>query len=216
MITVIYAHKAGQGVTTIAATLATLTACRHKRTLLVDTGTDLPAVLGIREGHRPGLADYLTDTNITLADIVTSVSESLDLITRGDHAAVLTAANYGLLTGGLDHYDTVIIDAAPDAREWVRHADLRVLVTRPCYLALRHATGQRRPDHLVVITEHGRALNPGDIEAVTGTPITANVPYDAAIARAVDAGTLNTRLPRTLSRALAPLLAATIDGTVSR
>ena len=212
MITIIYAHKAGQGVTTIAATLATLTACRHKRTLLVDTGTDIPAVLGIREADRSGLADYLTDTNVTLADIVTPIAENLDLITQGDHPAEHTAANYGLLTGGLDHYDTVIIDAAPNAHQWVGHADTRVLVTRPCYLALRHATGQRRPDHLVVITEPGRALNTGDIEAVTGTPISAIVGHDPHIARAVDAGTLTTRLPRSLARALAPLAATMTAG----
>ena len=132
MITVIYAHKAGQGVTTIAATLAPLTARTGKRTLLVDTGTDLAAALGINEGDRPGLADYLTDTTVTLADIVTPITENLDLITRGDHAHELTAANYGLLTGGLDRYDTVIIDAAPDAHQWVHHADTRVLVSRPC------------------------------------------------------------------------------------
>ena len=216
MITVIYAHKAGQGVTTIAATLATLTARAGRRTLLVDTGTDLAAVLGIREADRPGLAEYLTDTNVTLADVVTPVSESLDLITRGDQPAELIAANYGLLTSGLDRYDTVIIDAAPDAHQWVHHADTRLLVTRPCYLALRHATGQRRPSHLVVITEPGRALNPADIEAVTGTPITATVPHDAAIARAVDAGTLSHRPPRNLTRALAPLAAAITTGTVAR
>ena len=185
----------------------------HKRTLLVDTGTDLPAVLGIREADRPGLADYLTDTNITLADIVTPVAENLDLITRGNQPAEYTAANYGLLTGGLGHYDTVIIDAAPDAHEWVRHADTSVLVTRPCYLALRHATGQRRPDHLVVITEPGRALDTGDIEAVTGTPISAVIGHDPHIARAVDAGTLTARLPRSLARALAPLAATITNGS---
>ena len=216
MITVIYAHKAGQGVTTIAATLATLTARTGKRTLLIDTGTDLPAVLGISEPNRPGLADYLTDNTITLADIVTPVGENLDLITRGDTAPTLNASTYGLLTGGLDHYDTVIIDAAPDATQWVRHADTRVLVTRPCYLALRHATGRRRPTHLVVITEPGRALNTADIEAVTATPITATVPHDPAIARAVDSGTLTTGPPRRITRALAPLAAAIATGTVTR
>ena len=216
MITVIYAHKAGQGVTTIAAALATLTARTGKRTLLIDTGTDLPAVLGISEPNRPGLADYLTDNTITLADIVTPVGENLDLITRGDTAPAFTASTYGLLTGGLDHYDTVIIDSAPNATQWVRNADTRILVTRPCYLALRHATGQRRPTHLVVITEPGRALNPTDIETVTATPITATIPHDPAIARAVDAGTLNHQPPRSLTRALAPLVAAITAGTVTR
>ena len=212
MITVIYAHKAGQGVTTIAATLAMLTSTLRQRTLLIDTGTDLPAVLGLPTADRPGLAEYLTDTAVTLANITTPVRTNLDLITRGDTAPTLNASTYGLLTGGLDNYDTVIIDTAPDASEWTRHANTRVLVTRPCYLALRHATGQRRPDHLVVITEPGRALNVADIEAVTGTPVTATVPYAAEIARTIDAGNITTRVPRILSRALAPITAATTAG----
>ncbi len=216
MITVIYAHKAGQGVTTIAATLAILTARAGRRTLLVDTGTDLAAVLGINEPDRPGLGDYLTNTTITLPDIVTPITENLDLITRGNHASELTAATYGLLTGGLGHYDTVTIDAIPAATEWVRHADARVLVTRPCYLALRHATSHPRPDHLVVITEPGRALTPADIETVIGTPVTATVPYAPDISRAVDAGLLTTRPPRSLTRALSPIVTAITAGPVAR
>ncbi len=216
MITVIYAHKAGQGVTTITATIATLAALAGKRTLLVDTGTDLPAVLGITEPDRPGLGDYLANPNVTLADIVTPISANLDLIHSGKTATTFDTSTYGLLTGGLGHYDSVIIDTTPNAHQWTRHADARVLVTRPCYLALRNATGQRRPDHLIVITEPGRALNPSDIEAVTDTPITATVPYDPAIARAVDAGTLTSRPPRNLTRALAPVVAAIIAGPVTR
>ena len=207
MITVIYAHKAGQGVTTIAAALATITARAGKRTLLVDTGTDLAAVLGINEDHnRPTLTEYLTDTAVALAAIVTNVTENLDLITRGDRTEAFGPGDSGTLTGGLDDYDHVIIDTTPQAHAWTRHADARVLVTRPCYLALRHATGRPRPHHLVVITEPGRALDTGDVEAVTGTPVTAIVPYLPDIARAIDSGTLLTRPPRTLTRSLTPLV----------
>ena len=216
MITVIYAHKAGQGVTTITAALATLTARAGKRTLLVDTGNDLAAVLGVGEPDRPGLGDYLTDPAITLADVVTPVTENLDLITRGNHTPELTAANYGLLTGALGHYDAVIMDAAPGAAKWVRHADTRVLVTRPCYLALRNATNRPRPDHLVVITEPGRALTPADIETVIGIPVTATVPCAPDISRAIDAGLLTTRPPRSLTRALSPIVTAITTGPVTR
>ena len=216
MITAIYAHKPGQGVTTITAALATLTAHAQRRTLLVDTGTDLPAVLGIAEPDQPGLVDNITNPNVTLADIVTNVAENLDLITRGEQTPVLNASTFGLFTGGLDHYDTVIIDAGTTATGWVRHATARALVTRPCYLALRHATGQRRPDYLAVITEPGRALNSADIEAAIGTPVTVTVPHTAEISRAVDAGLLTTRLPLTLARALAPLAAAITVATVAR
>ncbi len=208
MTTVIYAHKPGQGVTTITAALATLTARAGHRTLLVDIGTDLPAVLGIAEPDLPGLVDYITNPNVTLADVVIPVAEHLDLITRGEQTPLLDASTFGHSTGGLDHYDTVIIDAGTTATGWVRHATTRALVTRPCYLALRHATGQRRPDYLAVITEPGRALNTADIEAVIGIPVTVTIQHTPDISRAVDAGLLTTRLPRSLARALTQLVAA--------
>ena len=50
-------------------------------------------------------------------------------MTRGDTTPTFNASTYGLLTGALDNYDTVIIDTAPCASEWTRHADTRVLVT---------------------------------------------------------------------------------------
>ena len=114
-----------------------------------------------------------------------------------------------MITGALDAYDTVIIDCAPAAHPWIDYADHRILVTRPCYLALHRAIQQPRPDHLVVITEAGRALTPTDIQTALGTPITATVPYDPDIARTLDAGLLTTRPPRALTRPLRPLLTAT-------
>ena len=58
----------------------------------------------------------------------------------------------------------------------------------------------------MLINEHERALSATDIETVLGIPITATVPYHPAIARAIDAGLLTTRLPRELAPALRPLL----------
>ena len=64
----------------------------------------------------------------------------------------------------------------------------------------------------MLINEPGRALDAKDIEAVTGVPVvTATVPYETAIARTIDAGLLTTRLPRSLARALRPLVAAIND-----
>ena len=115
---------------------------------------------------------------------------------------------YGLLTSGLGQYDHVIIDTTDNAYAWTLHVDHRVLVTRPCYLALRRSTITPRPTHVVLINEPGRALNAKDIEAVTAVPVTATIPYETDIARTIDAGLLTTRLPRTLTRALRPLVAA--------
>jgi hypothetical protein len=52
------------------------------------------------------------------------------------------------------------------------------------------------------VREPGRALGAADVEAVLGVDVTAEVPWDPAVARAMDAGLLATRLPTVLVRAL--------------
>ena len=212
-ITALYATKGGQGVTTTTAALALLTAQTGHRTLLVDTGHDLAAALGLPDNtDRAGLAEYVEPASrITLSDITTPVAGNLDIISRGTAPIVFSTHTYGLLVGGLGHYDHVIIDTTDNAHAWTLHVDHRVLVTRPCYLALRRSTITPRPTHIVLINEPGRALDAKDIEAVTGVPVTATIPYGPDIARTIDAGLLTTRLPRTLTRALRPLVAAIND-----
>jgi hypothetical protein len=55
---------------------------------------------------------------------------------------------------------------------------------------------------VVLINEPGRALGRKDIESVLGIPVVADVLIDPNVARAVDAGLLAGRLPRTLARSL--------------
>jgi hypothetical protein len=55
---------------------------------------------------------------------------------------------------------------------------------------------------VVLVTEPGRALDRGDVERVVGAPVRAEVAVDPAVARAVDAGLLVSRLPRGLERSL--------------
>ena len=82
-------------------------------------------------------------------------------------------------------------------------ANRSLLVTRPCYLALRRAVHlPLRPSGIVLITEPGRALTRGDVEEIVGVSVLAEVSLDPAVARAVDSGLLASRLPRTLERAL--------------
>lgn len=209
-ITALYATKGGQGVTTIAAALGILTAHAGHRTLLVDSGHDLAALLGLPDNaDRPGLAEYLEPASRTTPTAITTrVAENLDIVSRGTGPIVFSTHTYGLLIGGLGQYDHVIIDTTDNAYAWTLHVEHRVLVTRPCYLALRHATITPRPTHVVLINEPGRALSAKDIEAVTAVPVTATVPYGLDIARNIDAGILNTRLPRTLTRALWPFVGA--------
>ena len=82
----------------------------------------------------------------------------------------------------------------------------RLLVTRPCYLALRRAIGVPFvPDHVVLIAEHQRSLTERGVSLALALPVTS-VPYDPSIARAIDAGRLAARLPRCLAHAIAQLL----------
>ena len=99
----------------------------------------------------------------------------------------------------------VVIDAGtgdpPSAL--VDHADRALLVTRACYPSLRRAVrAEARPTGVVLVDEPGRALSFRDIEHALGAPVVANVSIDPAIARAVDAGLLATRLPRVITREL--------------
>ncbi len=85
-------------------------------------------------------------------------------------------------------------------------AEVSLLVLRPCYLALRRALAAPvRPSGVVLVTESGRALGRRDVEEVLGVPVRAQVPVEESVARAVDAGMLARRVPRSLERALRPL-----------
>jgi MinD-like ATPase involved in chromosome partitioning or flagellar assembly len=205
----VHATKGGQGVTTITAALGILHANTGLRTLLIDTGGDLPAILGKPESLATGLSDYLIDPNITLGDITINIGENLDIVTRGTGPIAFTTYTYGLITGGLGDYDTVIIDAGTCTDEWNLHADRNVFVTRPCYLAVRRAIHlPRRPTEVVFMAEPGRALSAHDIEVVLGVPVAATVPVDIETARIIDAGILANRMPQQMRRALAALVNA--------
>jgi hypothetical protein len=100
----------------------------------------------------------------------------------------------------------VVVDAgsvvAPPA-ELLSAADHALLVTRPCYLALRAAIRHpARPTGIVLVDEPGRALGARDIETCLGVPVVANVLLDPAVARAADAGLLTARLPSGFRRAM--------------
>ena len=205
----IHTAKPGQGATVTAATLATLCAAAGQRTLLIDASTgDLPAVLGLPSVQSLGLAHYLTDPNAPTVDtLAVPIIENLDLLLLGEPDAMPATLDTTLVTGGCDRYDTVIIDAGTRPVTACDTTATALLVTRPCYLALRRAIDTPlRPCGVVLINEPGRALTATDIEAILGRPIVATVPYDMAISRAVDSGLLTTRIPRILARALRHLV----------
>ena len=205
MISVCWAVKGGSGTTVIAASMA-LTARRP--VLLVDLDGEIPAVLGTPDPNGPGVADWLRSSAepSRLSDLVVAVSEGVALLPWGA-AGEPGVGRWEELARWLeaDGRD-VIVDAGttvepPEALMLI--ADQRLLVTRPCYLALRRAVRSVcQPTAVVVVQEPGRQLDAEDVAASIGAPVLAVVLLDPKIARAVDAGLLVSRLPLALRRGL--------------
>ena len=203
-----WSAKGGSGTTVVAAALA-LVLSQRSATTVVDLAGDLPAALGIAEPAGPGVREWMaspTADAAALARLGVPVSETLQLLPRG--STPTTAPRWADLANALGH-DNTVIDAGtgiPPA-DLIAAADHTLLVTRPCYLALRLAAASGvQPSGIVLIGEPGRALTARDIERSVGAPVVAELHYDPAVARAVDAGLLAARLPATLSHALSRAL----------
>lgn len=203
MLTLCWSAKGGSGTTVVAAALAVSAA---GPTLLVDLAGDLPLVLGVPTPSGPGVGDWsVSSAGVDRLDALrTSVSPSVGLVHRG---RVAPAGRWGELAAHLATFaGTVVIDAGtgappPELRELV---DRTLLVARPCYLGLHRAVALRVPvDGVVLIDEPGRSLGVDDVEAALGSPVVAHLDIDPAVARAVDAGLLVSRLPAGLRRELA-------------
>lgn len=161
---------------TAIAAAAAIAASANGPTVLVSPGPDGAAVLGIAAPEEYPVAVHRP--NLTL---------------------------HQEMPADLDPEAVYVIDAGTNPEEV--HG-VAYLVTRACYLALRRFTldNVTLPDGVVLITEPGRALDPSDVAAVIGAPIRAEVGQDHAVARAIDAGLLATRLPRTLARTVGRLV----------
>jgi MinD superfamily P-loop ATPase len=206
-----WSAKGGAGTTVVAAALALLMTRRSSPgVVLADMAGDAPAVLGVPEPDSPGLAGWLAAGPTVPADglrrIEIEVAPGLALLPRGDGR--LHPGRAGVLAGLLDHSPRpAVVDCGratgPAAMAVIASAPRSLLVTRPCYVALRRAMqAPLRPSGVVVVREPGRVLSRGDVERVVGAPVLAEVESDPAVARAVDAGLLVTRLPRSLAKAL--------------
>lgn len=212
MVVSCWSAKGGSGTTVVAVSLALVLAARGgPGVLLVDLAGDVPAVLGMADPPGPGLAAW-TAAGVdvpadALARLEVPVRPGLDLLARGP--GELVPARTDLLGALLatDHRAVVVdcgtLAASSPALGVAAEATSSLLVTRPCYLALRRAVAAPiRPSATVLVTEPGRALDRHDVESVLGVPVAAEVPVDPGVARAVDAGLLASRLPRGLQRAL--------------
>lgn len=202
MITTCWAAKGGSGTTVFAASRALAS---PQPTLLVDLAGDVSATLGLPGLDGPGINDWLGSeaSSERLSALEVAVDPTCRLLPPG-RTGTPTGARWAALVERLaDDPRDVIIDAGtgrPPA-PLLDAADRRWLVTRSCYLSLRAAVLQGcRPTGIVLIDEPGRTLRADDVEAALGAPIAATVLVDPAIARAVDAGLLASRLPAGLRR----------------
>ncbi|MGB7878726.1 MAG: hypothetical protein WBL31_08175 [Ilumatobacteraceae bacterium] len=212
MVTLCWAAKGGSGTTVVTASMALAS---PRPALLVDLDGELPAVLGLPEPVRPGVADWLaSDTSAShLADLLLDIGPTTWLLpwrTDARLCAVPSPDRWAefaswLHTWADEHGGDVTIDGGtgtPPA-PLIEHVEHAVLVTRPCYLSLRRAVrATTRPTSVILVDEPGRALRRHEVEHALGAPVEAVVAIDPAIARAVDAGLLATRLPRSLVRGL--------------
>ena len=211
MLTACWSSKGGAGTTVVAAALALLLGRRSPDgAILVDLAGDQPAVLGLPEPDGPGLAGWLAaGADVPpdgLARLEVPAGSGVRLLPRGrgplleERAEVLTrllAADPrpAVADCGTDPSGAALLVAAGATRS--------LLVTRPCFLALRRALSvPLHPSEVVLLTEVGRALSGRDVADCLGVPVAAEVPVDPQIARAVDAGLLACRLPKGLAREL--------------
>ncbi len=214
MLTCCWSVKGGSGTTVVAASLALLAGSSPAGALLVDLAGDVPAVLGLPEPVGPGVREWLAANPAVEADalghLATAATPGLRVVPAGSASAMPRAvppARVDLLGDTLAaNHGEVVVDLGlptPDLLPLLARADRSLLVLRPCYLALRRATAlPTRPTGVVLVTEPGRALGRRDIEEVVGVKVAAEIDVQPAIARAVDAGLLAGRLPRSLSRTL--------------
>ena len=174
-------------------------------------------MLGLSVAEPLGVTDWLAAGGDVppdgLARLEARAGPHVTIVPRGD----------GLLTGA-DRADALVNLLAADVRPVVvdcgvigaragpggdvafaiaASATQSLLVLRPCFIALRRAIeAPVRPSGVVLLAEPDRALTANDVEETLGVPVRAEVRVDPIVARAVDAGLLAARLPRTLERGL--------------
>lgn len=216
MLTICYSPKGGQGCTTVAVALAL--ACARSDVLVIDTAGDVSAVAGLPAPAGPGICDLAASDHPLTSEALARVAlhvPALSMIPAGTTPAYeITEARWRHLPGAVPPEQAAIVDAATNAEVAAIAADRRIMVIRACYLALRRAAAMAvRPDEIVLVADHYRAITERDIEATLAAPVTATVPVTPLVARTIDAGLLTTHLPSVLTRSLRPLTAPPTEGT---
>jgi hypothetical protein len=224
MLTICWSSKGGSGTSTITAGLAALTATQIRQrensstTLVIDLAGDLPAIFGLSYPNI-GLAEWLTrSVSDDLDELCIDCGQSVRLLSTGslplpEATSSIWSRLASFVTDELAKGRTIFIDAGcrpipASLLQRTTAAELRILlILRPCYLALRRAMADSiEADGIILVTGGGRVLTSHDVESVLGIPVVAEVPLDPDIARRVDSGLFQSRLPRTLVTHLEPLL----------
>jgi hypothetical protein len=209
-----WSPKGGSGTTVAAALLALVVGRASSReAVLADLSGDLPAVLGLPEPAGPGLGDWLVASGDVGPDALGRLEVEAGRLLRllplgtpvtgaGCAARAEALASHFVLDSRLVVADCGSAERSPGLA-LACGATLSLVVVRPCYLALRRVLAAPvRPTGVVLVDEPERALRKRDVEDVLGVPVWAELPRDAAVARAVDAGLLTVRVPRVAERAL--------------
>jgi MinD-like ATPase involved in chromosome partitioning or flagellar assembly len=207
-----WSTKGGSGTTVVSAALARVLAESSGRdVLLADLGGDCPAVLGLADPAGPGLSDWLAAGDGaapgSLRRLELAGPDGVRILPLGAAPLATPSAGERLVGELAADPRVVVVDCGPPGSSvglmMAAGAGLSLLVIRPCYVALRRAlAAPLRPSAVVLVEEHGRSLGRRDVEDVLGVPVRAQIPWDPAVARSVDAGLLGTRIPRPLHRAL--------------
>ena len=197
--------KGGCGASVTAAATA-LIAAETQPSLLVDLGGDLSDILGVALSG-PSLSDWFQldePAPDALARLEKPVSDNLSLLPLGARSCLSRPDRYRLLAQLLRaEQRKVVVDLGGHAQAAIAIvgvSDRSILVTRPCYLALRRAMLGPAPDAVILVSETGRALGASDVESTLQTEVVVTLKWDAAVARSVDAGLLACRLPRSLRK----------------
>ena len=193
--------KGGVGTSVVAAAFALRHAHAGHPTVLVDLAGDQPDLLGVAPSSPLGIGDWAAGGDDVPVEALTAleveVGGGLSLLPRG---SVLTSDRLGVAAAVLGAgHRSVVIDAGITARPaWAPPDAVDVVVLRACYLGVRRAGRLAAGTRLVLLEEPGRALRVADVEAALGVDVWRRVVVDPAVARAVDAGLLSVRLPRSL------------------
>ncbi len=211
MLIACWSPKGGSGTTVVSAALGLILAGTKGAALLVDLAGDVPAALGLPEPDGPGLSDWLAAgpevPDDALSRLEIDAAPGLRLLAQGSAASTASGRPEALVAALAVERRPVVADCGRGdegvALAVAAGATLSLLVLRPCYLALRRAlAAPLRPSGVILVGEEGRSLGRRDVEEVLGVPVRAEVGYDPAVARAVDAGLLSRRVPRALERSL--------------